>query len=123
MQKAQDMIDQCQPELALKFYEKALDQAPENVEVLDSIGELYMEFQCPQEAYAVLKKSTELAPDTNARKWLNLSQIVEGQDAEKYGQKAIELLQLEHEEVANNQVPWAREGRSGTTNSGGIERC
>lgn len=103
LQKAQTMIDQCQPELALKFYEKALTQAPDNVDVLDSMGELYMEFQCPQEAYTVLKKSTDLAPDINAQKWLNLSQIVEGSDAEKYAEKAIQLLQLEYDEVAKNQ--------------------
>lgn len=103
MSKGQEMIDQCQPELAIKFYEKAHEQEPRNSQILDAMGDLYMELQCPQDAYRVLQDSIELEPDANAQKWLNLSQLVEGVEAEKYGEKAIQLLQSEYASAERHQ--------------------
>lgn len=104
MSKAQEMVDQCQPELALKFYEKAQQQEPQNSQILDAMGEIYLELQCPQEAYQVLQQSIQLDPESNAQKWLNLSQIVEGPEAEQYGSKAIDVLLIELQAAETHQV-------------------
>lgn len=95
--KAQDMIDQYQPELAVKFLEKALAQSPEHVEVLDALGELYMELTQEEKAKEVFGKSIQLEPKGNPGKWLYMAQLFCGEDAIWYYEQGITLLQAELE--------------------------
>ncbi|KAJ0405842.1 hypothetical protein ATCC90586_001705 [Pythium insidiosum] len=98
--KAESLVDQCQPELAVKFYEKALLKEPNNTLLLDTIGELSTELDDPERALAVFQKSIQLAPAQNPSKWLYLAQLVGGEDAEKYTTQGITFLQQELQGVA-----------------------
>ncbi|TMW63443.1 hypothetical protein Poli38472_002384 [Pythium oligandrum] len=93
--KAETLVDQCQPELAIRFYEKALAKEPSNTTLLDIVGELSLELDNPERAHAAFQQSIQLAPAQNPSKWFYLSQLVPGEDAEKYTTQGITYLQAE----------------------------
>lgn len=93
--KAEALVDQCQPELAVRFYEKALLQEPQNTQLLDAVGELSTELDNPERALQVFQQSIALAPAQNPGKWFYLSQLVAGEEAEKYATQGIQYLQQE----------------------------
>ncbi|EGZ23688.1 hypothetical protein PHYSODRAFT_255032 [Phytophthora sojae] len=93
--KAEALVDQCQPELAVQFFEKALLQEPSNASLLDSIGELSTELDNPERALSAFQQSVALAPAQNPSKYFYLSQLVTGEEAERYTTQGI--TQLEHE--------------------------
>ncbi|KAI9921202.1 hypothetical protein PsorP6_002108 [Peronosclerospora sorghi] len=103
--KAEELVDRCQPELAIQFYEKALVQDPTNVSLLDSIGELSTEVDDPVRALSAFQQSVALAPSVNPAKYFYLSQLVTGTVAEKYTMQGIEYLQQELEQHVDPNTP------------------
>uniref|UniRef100_M4B8Z2 Bacterial transcriptional activator domain-containing protein n=1 Tax=Hyaloperonospora arabidopsidis (strain Emoy2) TaxID=559515 RepID=M4B8Z2_HYAAE len=105
--KAQALVDQCQPELAVQFYEKALVQEPTNVALLDSIGELSTELDDPERALLAFRQSIALAPAANPAKYFYLSQLVTGEEAEQYTLQGITHLQQELLQQVDSSTPEA----------------
>ena len=90
--KGREMIDQYELELGLKFYTKAQEMEPENTAIMDDRAEVMLQLGLLEDAYDVLHKSITLSPDSNASKYLNMSQVVEGSEAERYGLLGITRL-------------------------------
>uniref|UniRef100_A0AAV1UIU2 Assembly chaperone of rpl4 n=1 Tax=Peronospora matthiolae TaxID=2874970 RepID=A0AAV1UIU2_9STRA len=105
--KAEALVDQCQPELAVQFYEKALVQEPTNVALLDSIGELSTEVDDPERALSAFRQSIALAPAANPAKYFYLSQLVTGEEAEQYTLQGITHLQQELQQQVDSSTPEA----------------
>jgi tetratricopeptide (TPR) repeat protein len=105
--KAEALVDQCQPELAVQFYEKAVLQEPANASLLDSVGELSTELDNPERALAAFQQSVALAPTQNASKYFYLSQLVAGEQAEQYSTQGIQLLQHELQQHVDPSTPAA----------------
>jgi tetratricopeptide (TPR) repeat protein len=99
--KAEALVDQCQPDLAVQFYERALKQEPNNSALLDAVGELSTELDNPERALQVFQQSAALAPAQNPSKWFYLSQLVAGEEAEKYATQGVTFLKQELERVAD----------------------
>ncbi|KAF4324191.1 hypothetical protein BBO99_00000114 [Phytophthora kernoviae] len=93
--KAEALVDQCQPELAVQFFEKALLQEPRNPSLLDSIGELSTELDNPERALTAFQQSVALAPAQNPSKYFYLAQLVTGEEAEHYTTQGIIHLKQE----------------------------
>ncbi|CAH0477743.1 unnamed protein product [Peronospora belbahrii] len=105
--KAEALVDQCQPELAAQFYEKALLQEPANTSLLDSIGELSTELDNPERALSAFQQSLSLAPAQNPAKYFYLSQLVAGEEAEHYTIQGITYLQQELQQHRDPTTPEA----------------
>lgn len=97
--KAEDLVDQgnaalskMQPELALKFYSRALSLAPENTNIMDALADVHIQLGEPEHALPLLQQSTTLAPTENVFKWLFLSQLQQGLDALTCYQQGIQLM-------------------------------
>jgi tetratricopeptide (TPR) repeat protein len=90
--KAESLVDECQPELAIKFFQKAALLEPNNSEIQDAIGELATELDDPSTALEAFKRSIELAPKTNPGKWLYAAQLMEGEESEKYSLQGIACM-------------------------------
>ncbi|CEG44895.1 Tetratricopeptide TPR1 [Plasmopara halstedii] len=99
--KAEALVDQCQPELAVQFYERALLQDPSNTSLLDSIGELSTELDNPERALSAFQQSVRLSPSQNPTKYFYLSQLVVGKEAEQYMTQGITFLQQELQRQAD----------------------
>lgn len=97
LKKGEELLDQCQPELAVKFYEKALAKEPENVSIMDTIGQICLEIGDFERCFQVFASSIKMEPNSNPQKWLNMAQLVNGEEAMGYTEKAIELLLVELE--------------------------
>ncbi|KAL4175701.1 hypothetical protein KRP22_000663 [Phytophthora ramorum] len=105
--KAEALVDQCQPELAVQFFEKALLQEPANTSLLDSIGELSTELDNPERALSAFQQSVALAPAQNPSKYFYLSQLVSGEEAEHYTAQGITHLQQELQQHVDPSTPAA----------------
>ncbi|CAH0491346.1 unnamed protein product [Peronospora farinosa] len=105
--KAEALVDQCQSELAVQFYEKALLQEPTKTSLLDSIGELSTELDNPERALSAFQQSVSLAPTQNPAKYFYLSQLVLGEQAEYYTKQGIMYLQEELQQHMDLMTPEA----------------
>lgn len=97
--KAETLVDQCQPDLAVQFYERALLKEPNNTALLDMVGELSTELDNSERALAAFQKSISIAPAQNPGKWFYVAQLVAGEDAEKYSIQGIHYLLQELQQL------------------------
>jgi cytochrome c-type biogenesis protein CcmH/NrfG len=51
--KAEDLLERHEHEAAVKFLQRAIQQEPENVTVMDTLGEALLELGRPQDAFEV----------------------------------------------------------------------
>lgn len=101
--KAETLVDQCQPDLAVQFYERALLKEPNNTALLDMVGELSTELNNPERALEAFQKSIAIAPAQNPGKWFYVAQLVAGEEAEKYSLQGVQYLLQELQQM-NQQV-------------------
>lgn len=97
--KAEEFVDECKPEAALPFYERALQLEPSNTALLDTIGELSIDVDNPERALQAFQQSVSLAPAQNPSKWFYLSQLVAGEEAEQFALQGVQFLKLELERL------------------------
>jgi len=79
---------------ASSILEKAVSQFPENIEILETYGEVLCEM-CDERAPEVMLRLIKLSPDDGASKYLYMAQISSGCDAVTYARKGIELMKGE----------------------------
>jgi tetratricopeptide (TPR) repeat protein len=82
-------------EAALKFYEKALTISPEDTDLLDGAGELCLECGRSEDALKLFTTSIQLRPEQNAAKYMNMGQLLAGEDSIRHYMKGMELLQAD----------------------------
>jgi tetratricopeptide (TPR) repeat protein len=92
IEQARHAQDSLQPDLAVQFYQRALQTAPDNTDLLDEAADLMLQLGMVEEARAALAHSIELSPDSNASRWLYMAQLHEGEEALQLYIKALELL-------------------------------
>jgi tetratricopeptide (TPR) repeat protein len=98
VQSALDTAEQLQyadPHAAIVAYQQALQAQPENVQILDALGELLLEVGDGQTAAELLQRSIQLAPGANASKYMYMGQLQEGADAISCFERGIAILQQE----------------------------
>lgn len=92
MKRAEAAIDEADLDQASLVYEEALVERPDDVHVLDALGEIYYTMGDHDRAETLLCKSAELAPRGAYSKWMYLGQMYEGTDAVVAYKKGVELL-------------------------------
>ena len=92
LEKMKELMDDCEYEEAEKILKVLFKKDPNNVEVLDYLGELYLNIGNYKGAKKMLEKSISLQPDSNPDKYMDYSQVLENpiKRVESY-QKAIQL--------------------------------
>ncbi|XP_040290495.1 probable assembly chaperone of rpl4 [Bufo bufo] len=92
LEKTAEYLDNLNFEMAQIFCQRALDLEPENLEILDMMGNICMELGNAVKAKQVLLKAVELSPDKGHAKYMCLGQIHCKEEALQYFQKGIEVM-------------------------------
>jgi len=105
--KVDELTEEFNYDLALKFCEKALQIEPENIQVLETIGNVCSELGDIDHAKQYLLKAVDLQPDKGHVKYLYLGQISEGSAAVNYYKTAVTLMTTAVNESPedNNKTP------------------
>jgi len=90
--KVNQLIEDFNYELALKFSEKALLIEPENTTVLETIGNICAELGNSDDAKNYYMKVVKLEPHDGHVKYLYLGQLSEGTEAVSFYNKAIDIM-------------------------------
>lgn len=100
LDRAQGCLDQlpAQVDMAEKFYSKALEVAPTNLDVLDAAGEFHAAYGDGEKATMLFLRSVELAPNTNAAKYFFLGQLSSGKQSVDFYRSGIQVADKENNE-------------------------
>ena len=92
LEKVKELMEECEYEEAEKILKPLFKKDPNNVEILDYLGELYLNIGNFKGSKKMLEKSINLKPDENADKYMDYAQLLDVpiQRVEAY-KKAIEL--------------------------------
>ena len=92
LEKIKVLMEDCEYDEAEKILKVLFKKDPNNVEVLDYLGELYLNIGNYKGAKKMLEKSISLKPDSNPDKYMDYSQLLDSpiKRVEAY-QKAIQL--------------------------------
>lgn len=81
VQQGNMALSNVQPELASKFFKRALDMEPQNTGLMDALADALIQMGNAPEALQYLQQSVTLQPDANPCKWMFLGQLLVGTDA------------------------------------------
>lgn len=104
IERARALLQSGQEQKALELLLPAAQENPENVPLLEILGQTLLEVNDVESAYSVLQKAVALDPEANSGvdKFLYLGQIIGGQDGCDFLDVALTRLQAQLEKVANN---------------------
>ena len=100
--KINELIENFNYELALKFCEKALLIEPNNTKVLETMGNTFAELGFEDNAKQHFLKAVDLQPDEGHVKYLYLGQLSEGSEAVRYYKLAISMMTPSVDKNINN---------------------
>jgi len=103
LSKAEECMETLQPELAEKFYLKALELDPNNSKVMDDLAFLLLDMDDFERAKKLLETSMKIAPDDNFAKYMHMGQLLEGKDSIQYFNKGIQLMIQEKEKQRDKE--------------------
>lgn len=92
IEQANIALSSLQPELALKFYERALLLSPNDTNIMDALSDVYIQLGNKVKGKELLLNSVMLQPTINPYKWMYLAQLQQGLEAKNSYSKGIELL-------------------------------
>uniref|UniRef100_UPI00398EB74A uncharacterized protein n=1 Tax=Pristiophorus japonicus TaxID=55135 RepID=UPI00398EB74A len=92
LEKAEECIDNLNFERAQMFCQRALDMEPNNLTILDMMGNIFAELGNSEKAKEVFQQAVMLSPDKGHAKYMYLGQMHCGQEAVQYFNKGIELM-------------------------------
>jgi len=103
LEKIKNLMEDCEYDEAEKILKVLFKKDPNNTEVLDYLGELYLNIGNFKGAKKMLEKSISLKPDFNPDKYMDYSQVLEDpiKRVEAY-QKAIQLYNNDLNEYKND---------------------
>lgn len=104
LDKAEQLIDEFNFELAQKFCQRALETEPDNVRALETSASLLLELGNSESAKHCLGRAVEVSPDTGYTKYMTLGQLMEGATAVQCYQKGIELMMKEKQSKEAGEV-------------------
>ena len=92
LEKIKELMEECEYEEAEKILKPLFKKDPNNVEILDYLGEIYLNIGNYKGSKKMLEKSINLKPNENPDKYMDYAQLLEIpiQRVESY-KKAIEL--------------------------------
>eukprot|EP00112_Aurelia_sp_Birch-Aquarium-sp1_P011768 Seg2476.1 transcript_id=Seg2476.1/GoldUCD/mRNA.D3Y31 product="putative assembly chaperone of rpl4" protein_id=Seg2476.1/GoldUCD/D3Y31 len=90
--KIEEYLDCFEFDLAVKFCEKAISIAPENLKVIETAGSVYAEIEDYEKSKECFTKAVELSPDEGHEKYMYLGQISSGDMAKGWYLKGIEIM-------------------------------
>lgn len=108
MKQVDECLDNFNFDLAVKFCERALDIEPDNVEVLETAGAVFLETGDTQKAKTCFENAVRISPEDGHSKYMNLGQLLEGQEAVAAYNKGIELMLANKDTAqaaASNSLP------------------
>jgi len=99
--KAEEFMSQYPPQVSLarQCYEKAVQQEPNSPDILDAAGAFFAEYDDETQAIQVLRRSADLSPNVNARKYFYLGQLTHGMDAVNWFKKGIQVSETEEDSI------------------------
>lgn len=92
LKQVDECLDNFNYELAVKFCERALCIEPDNMEVLEMAGSVYLETGDMDKAKSCFENAVRISPDQGYSKYMNLGQLLEGQEAVATFKKGIQLM-------------------------------
>ena len=97
------LLEECDYEKAEQNLKPLFKSDPENTEILDLLGEIYLNISNFKEAKKMLEKSIQLNPDINPDKYMDYAQVLENPflRVESY-KKAIELYKKNN--INSNEI-------------------
>ena len=119
LEKIKELMDDCEYDEAEKILKVLFKKDPNNIKVLDYLGELYLNIGNYKGAKKMLEKSISLSPESNPDKYMDYSQVLEDpiKRVESY-QKAIQLYyNLEKNEQDINKKKEIKESISSALSS------
>jgi len=102
LQQAEADFSNFQTDLAEKKYVKALEMEPNNTKVMDSFSLFLLEIDRLNEGKQLLERSIELNPLDNISKYLQLAQLLEGNEAIRLFERGVSLIQNQKEQLESN---------------------
>jgi len=102
LQQAEADFANFQTDLAEKKYVKALEMEPNNTKVMDSFALFLLEIDRLNEGKQLLERSIELNPLDNISKYLQLAQLLEGNEAIRLFERGVSLIQHQKEQLESN---------------------
>jgi len=102
LQQAEADFANFQTDLAEKKYVKALEMEPNNTKVMDSFSLFLLEIDRLNEGKQLLERSIELNPLDNISKYLQLAQLLEGNEAIRLFERGVSLIQNQKEQLESN---------------------
>ena len=81
-----------QPELAARFFQRALALMPDDTNIMDALADALLQIGEKEAAFQLLTLSTSTAPEENPYKWCYLAQLQSGKEAVTSYQRGIEIL-------------------------------
>ena len=92
LEKVKELMEECEYEEAEKMLKPLFKKDPNNVEILDYLGEIYLNMGNSKGSKKMLEKSINLKPNENADKYMDYAQVLDIpiQRVEAY-KKAIEI--------------------------------
>lgn len=93
VEKAEELAGAGEVQAALEFYKRALEMEAENTAVMDDAAQLLLDCNHIEPAISLLTRSIELAPEQGHEKYMNLAQLLQGQDSLSCFGKGIEIMQ------------------------------
>lgn len=90
--KAEELAEELKYDFALKFCEKALVEEPENIKLLETVGNICAELGDIDNAKSYLLKAVGLQPNEGHVKYLYLGQLSEGTVAVEYYKTAVKIM-------------------------------
>jgi tetratricopeptide (TPR) repeat protein len=85
-------LSKIQPELASQFYQRALLLSPNDTNIMDALADVYLQLGEHEQAFDLLKQSTEKEPRSNPFKWCFFAQLQSGFNALQSYNQGIEIL-------------------------------
>ena len=119
LEKIKELMDDCEYDEAEKILKVLFKKDPNNIKVLDYLGELYLNIGNYKGAKKMIEKSISLSPESNPDKYMDYSQVLEDpiKRVESY-QKAIQLYyNLEKNEQDINKKKEIKESISSALSS------
>jgi len=104
LEKAEESMSKFEYELCCKYYRKALEMDKGNTKIMDALGEVLVDMGQLEEAKTLFLKSIELLPDKDAIKYMNLAQIVGGEEAIHHYNKGTSILQAEKKVLSDQKM-------------------
>lgn len=93
--RAARAADSLEPELAARFYDRALQLEPNNTAIMDDYADVLLGVGNVAKASQLLRQSIALAPESGPSKYLNMGQVLEGVEAVRCFERGAALLEAQ----------------------------